>query len=790
VAEPAVPDTRPILALVDPAPVSTPPQLALAEKLAQDTLAPLVACISLMVPPGLSQQVDTLYTLAEDWQSQGPSAQLTPLQTRFVKLLERRGPLRSRQIDRALPRVNWRQSVQLLVQRRQVMRSSVLPPPTVRPKYIRTAQLALPPETIETRLDTLGKPGSQAFHRRQAIMQFLLTEPDAVDVAWVYAESGGKSADLRWLADRGLVRLGESHVWRDPLEGLDFVPDQPLVLTPDQEAAWESIGQALAASHAGKFTRPILLCGVTGSGKTELYLRAVADTLTAGRQAIILVPEIALTAQTVRRFVARFPGRVGLIHSRLSPGERYDTWRRARAGELDIVIGPRSALFAPLPNLGLIAVDESHDDSYYQAGSPPHYHAREVACEYARLAKAVCLMGTATPDVVSLYRAQKDEWTLVQLPARILAHREAVYQKKGLLGGKSRFKPWYAEAETIELPPVQIVDMRTELREGNRSIFSISLQEAIAQTLQRGEQGILFLNRRGAATYVFCRDCGHGLRCPQCDTALTLHRSPERLTCHHCGYLRQVPKKCPVCGSARIRGYGTGTETVVEELERQFPKARTLRWDRDTTRQKGAHDIILSHFANHRADFLIGTQMLAKGLDLPLVTLVGVVLADVGLHLPDYRAGERTFQVLTQVAGRAGRSPLGGQVVLQTFQPEHYVIQAAAKHDYDGFYQQELGYRQELELPPYTRLVRLEYRHRDRQQAQTTAQNLAARLRQWLLEESRRSTDLIGPAPCFYARREGYFRWQIILRGPNPASLLTGRIPKDWHIEVNPPALL
>ena len=289
---------------------------------------------------------------------------------------------------------------------------------------------------------------------------------------------------------------------------------------------------------------------------------------------------------------------------------------------------------------------------------------------------------------------------------------------------------------------------------------------------------------------MFCRDCGHGLRCPQCDTALTHHRSPERLTCHHCGYARQVPRKCPECGSDRIRGYGTGTETVVEELEKQFPKAQGLRWDRDTTRKKGAHDIILSHFANHRADFLIGTQMLAKGLDLPLVTLVGVVLADVGLHLPDYRAGERTFQVLTQVAGRAGRSPLGGRVILQTFQPEHYVIQAAAKHDFEGFYQQELGYRRGLRMPPFNRLVRLEYRHRDPHQAETTAKKMGGRLRQWLQDERRRSTDLIGPAPCFYARREGYFRWQIILRGPDPASLLTGRVPKEWRIEVNPPALL
>ena len=611
-----------------------------------------------------------------------------------------------------------------------------------------------------------------------------------MDVAWIYAESGGRAADLRWLADHELIRLSESEVWRDPLEGLDYAPDTALALTPDQETAWTEIAKGVQAANAGQPQPPYLLLGVTGSGKTELYLQAAAAVLQAGRQAIVLVPEIALTAQTVRRFAARFPGQVGLVHSRLSPGERYDTWRRARAGQLAIVIGPRSALFTPFPDLGLIVVDESHDDSYFQSGTPPNYHGRDAAAAYARIAGAVCLLGSATPDLVSHHRALGGSWRLLRLPARILAHKEAVRRLEARLGTSSRFRPLYGEAETIPLPPIRVVDMRQELKSGNRSIFSRPLQEALSKVLAAGEQGILFLNRRGTATYVFCRDCGHALRCPRCDTPLTFHRPQDRLTCHHCGYQRKMPASCPACGSKRIRGVGTGTETVEQEVQRLYPEARTLRWDWDTTRQKGAHEIILSHFANHRADLLIGTQMLAKGLDLPYVTLVGVVLADIGLSLPDYRAGERTFQVLAQVAGRAGRSPLGGQVILQTFQPEHYVIQAAARHDYESFYRQELSYRRELGNPPFNHLVRLEYRHTDPQQAEGAARNLAARLRKWLAAEARRATTMIGPAPCFYARLEGKYRWQIILQGPDPASLLQGRPLSEWRIVVDPPTLL
>jgi primosomal protein N' (replication factor Y) len=452
----------------------------------------------------------------------------------------------------------------------------------------------------------------------------------------------------------------------------------------------------------------------------------------------------------------------------------------------------------------VIIVDEFHDDSYYQAEIPPYYHARQLAVMYAHLAGAVCVLGSATPDVESRYRAAVGEWQYLGLPARILAHKQTVQNQLQKLAAErqegavaSHYRPLEADAETIELPSVRIIDMREELKAGNRSIFSRALQQALTEVLQHREQAILFLNRRGSATYVFCRDCGYALKCPRCEIPLTLHTDAaqremqtEALICHRCGYRRKMVQSCPQCKGTRVRHFGVGTERVEEEIRSLYPQARPLRWDFETTREKGAHDLILNRFSSHQADILVGTQMVAKGLDLPLVTLVGVVLAEVGLNLPDLRAAERTFQVLTQVAGRAGRSPLGGQVILQTFQPEQYAIQAAAGHDYDSFYRQELQARRSMGYPPFARLVRLEYRHLRAEQAEAVAHKLAAQLQAWIEEERSGATEIIGPAPCFYARLGGQYRWQIVLRGPDPAALLRGRIPEGWRIETNPPSLL
>jgi primosomal protein N' (replication factor Y) len=808
-AEPSVAETKPVLDLLDPQPVLTVAQIALASHLAESTLNPLAAIINLMLPVGLAQQADTLFEIRESRIENRSGSRISIIESRLLDLLQNRGALRGRQIDRHFSRVDWRKTAQYLVRSGLLTSQSVLPPPSIRPKFVRKAQLAVTPETAQAAMLELGKT-AETLKRRQAALRFLISPPEPVNVSWVYAESGCNLSDLQELDERGLIVLRETEIWRDPLQRIEsrgLESSEPPELTPDQQRAWEQILQAFNSFSLQPSA--FLLHGVTGSGKTEIYLRAAAEAIRRGKQAIILVPEISLTPQTVRRFLACFPGQVGLVHSKLSEGERYDTWRRARLGLLKVVIGPRSALFSPLPNIGLIVADECHDGSYYQS-EPPFYHSVEAAKVYARLCGAVCILGTATPSIVQRYQAEVGESVRMELPRRI-PHPESEVSL-ACRPGQADFGQ--SGVRDAGLPPVQIIDMREELKSGNRGIFSRALTEALAEVLERNEQAILFLNRRGTATYVFCRECGYVAKCPNCDTPLTYHvegdklkvesstvRQPStlrvepqveafNLVCHYCGYHRQLPKTCPACGSDQIRQYGLGSERVEAEVQRLFSQATTLRWDWETTRQKDAHEIILSHFVAHRADVLVGTQMLAKGLDLPLVTLVGVVLADVGLNLPDPFAAERVFQVLTQVAGRAGRSARGGQVIMQTFQPEHYAIQAAAGHDYAAFYARELQERRRLGYPPYSRLVRLEYRHYDAAKAEATAQQMAKKIQQWLTTKHRTLTTVIGPVPCFFARVAGLYRWQIVLRGPEPESLLRGKQMEGWRVEVGPVSLL
>ena len=764
--QPSVRDVKEVIELVDPEPVLTQAQIALAEAMAESTLAPLAAVVGLFLPVGLSQQVDTLYDLRlsindlrlPEGSGISPKTQRLTIEDRLLNLLRVRGSLRGRQIDTHFSKVDWRKTAGFLVRKGVLSARSVLPPPRVRSKFIRVAQLAVTPEEAEVEMPTLGM--KQTLARRQSALRFLIQQPDAINVSWVYAESGCNLADLQELEERGLIRLFESEVFRDPLEKTGKqvnkeTSTQVIELTPEQSSSLNEITKAIRSTQYEVF----LLHGVTGSGKTEIYLRAAEDVVKRGGQVIVLVPEIALTPQTVRRFLNRFPGQVGLVHSKLSEGERYDTWRRARAGKLKVIIGARSALFAPLPNIGLIVADECHVSSFHQA-EPPFYHAVDVAQTYARLCGAVCVLGSATPTIEQRFKSETNQLHKLDLPKRIV--------ESGL-------------------PPVHIVDMRDELKAGQRGIFSRLLLRELESTLQRGEQAILFLNRRGTSTYVFCRDCGHVLKCPNCDTPLTFHtEDKERLLCHHCGYERGKPKTCPQCGGKQIREFGLGSEKVEAEVNALFPKARTLRWDWDTTRQKDAHEMILTHFANHKADVLVGTQMLAKGLDLPMVTLVGIVLADVGLHLPDPFAAERVFQVLTQVAGRAGRGERGGKVVLQTFDPANQVIQSAAGHDVDGFYQHELENRKRLGYPPFARLVRLEFRSDD----QASAEKEAKRVAEKLSIVHRPSSNVIGPVPCFFSKVAGLYRWQIILRGSNPKELLRDVKLDGWRIEVDPISLL
>lgn len=783
---PEVAETRPVEDLVEGLPPLTPTQLALAHWLADETLAPLGACIELMLPPGLSQRTDTLVRLiaAEEIDL----AAFSPLEKRLFRLLQKRGDLRGRQIDASIPQIEWRGVARGLVRKGVLSMRAILPEPRIRPKTVRKVMLTRDPAD----LDQAGQSFSRVapvHARREAVLRFLASEAKLVESKQIFAQTGANNSDLKALERMGWIEFVEDQVWRDPLEDLPFIPAMLPELTHDQDAAWEIIRSGLDQAQQGRTPPPFLLHGVTGSGKTELYLRAVRETLAAGFGAIILVPEISLTPQTVQRFSARFPGKVGVIHSQLSDGERYDTWLRVHMGELPVIIGPRSALFVPMPNIGLIVVDECHQDSYDQQDRSPYYRGVPAAVACARLSGAPIILGSATPQITQFYQAVHGNWQYIELPKRILAHRESIERYVRRLGIDLTLTAGEGQTADLGLPRVTIVDMRTELKDGNRTIFSRDMQHAIQDVLSSHQQAILFLNRRGSATYVFCRECGYVVSCPRDDKPLTYHRSRDGLLCHTCGYQRQVPKRCPVCGSRQIRQLGTGTEKLEQQVKEFFPGARTLRWDAETTQTKGAHERILSQFTHQKADILIGTQMLAKGLDLPLVTLVGVILAEVGLNLPDYLSTERTFQLLTQVAGRAGRSPLGGRVIIQTYQPEHYAIQTAAKHDYAAFYQQEIDYRRQLRYPPFTRLVRLEYRHQDPHIAEEAALSLAGKLQGWIAEDGQ-PVSLIGPVPCFFTRLHGRYRWQIILRGPDPKELLRNRQPADWMIEVDPPSLL
>jgi primosomal protein N' (replication factor Y) len=505
-------------------------------------------------------------------------------------------------------------------------------------------------------------------------------------------------------------------------------------------------------------------------------LRAVADTLAAGRQAIVMVPEIGLTPQTVTRFSGRFPGQVALLHSRLSDGERFDEWQRIRRGACGVAVGPRSAVFSPFAQIGLIVLDEEHDGSYKQDRAP-RYHTREVATHLAQLTGAVVVLGSATPDIVSFCRADRGEYRLLSMGSRV-----RVAAVRGTV-------PDPATGTADGLPPVQIVDMRLELKAGNRSIFSRALGRALAETLARREQAILFLNRRGNATFVNCRDCGRVMKCRHCDLPFAYHSDGELLLCHRCDARASLPTLCEGCGGWRIRYFGLGTQKVERELLARFPRARVQRYDRDVTGGKLDHEAILDRFARGDADILVGTQIVAKGLDFPRVTLVGAVSADTSLNLPDFRSAERTFGLLTQVAGRAGRSELPGTVIVQTYAPGHFAIQAAARHDYMGFYRDELHFRQESGYPPFAQLVRLTFNARIEEACRVESQSLAERLQAWVAANPGAGLEVIGPAPCFIGKSHDRYFWQILLRGQDVHPILS-EVPRGWAIDVDPVSLL
>jgi primosomal protein N' (replication factor Y) (superfamily II helicase) len=843
--------TKPVDAILHPQPVISPRQLELAQWVAQRYLASVASAIWLLLPPGFTGGRDILITLVDS-----RAAARNMFEHRVISLLNRRGALRGAQVSNALAgekKADWQKTVDELENRGVVTVAQVLRPPRIRPRNVRTALLAINPDQIAAVGPSLGKRNRRAdlleaiagmpagphnlketaamlgtskntlskmaddglltiendtvalavspddideklIELRNAepqirALRVLSRENTPIEVSWVYAQTGIDAKDLKQLEEAGLVLLGEETDWRDTMTDRQFAPNKPPLLTEDQQNALQPIADAITTQRHEAF----LLHGVTGSGKTEIYLQAVQHALDVGKTALFLVPEIALTPQTASRVAGRFPNRVTVLHSGLSDGERYDAWRRAREGLVQVVVGARSALFAPLENIGVIVLDEEHDHSYKQSPnvamppfrSSPHYDARATAAELARLHHAVVIYGSATPDVESRYAAHQGHMTYLSLPDRILAHREQVQQQRERVGVRLPLESENREVLSHDLPPVEVVDMRAELKDGNTSIFSYALQDSIRETLMRGEQAILFLNRRGKSTYVFCRDCGYVSTCPNCDTPLIYHHDAV-MRCHRCGHFEGHPKQCPACSSRRIKYFGAGTQQVENALKETFPGARVIRWDADTATEAASHEIYLRHFMDREADIMVGTQMIAKGLDLPLVTTVGIVSADTALNLPDFRAGERTFQLLTQVAGRAGRSLLGGRVVLQTYQPDHYAIQAAADHDYHTFYTHEISYRRELGYPPFRRMVRILFRYSKASQAQFEAEATADRLRKRIQELGMTGTELIGPAPCFFTKVGGYFRWHLLLRGPNPTEALRGMsFEKNGYVDVD-----
>ncbi|MBE2149263.1 primosomal protein N' [Staphylococcus argenteus] len=549
-------------------------------------------------------------------------------------------------------------------------------------------------------------------------------------------DMGFSKSSLDGLVKKGYVEKYDAIVERDPFKDRVFEQESKRQLTTDQQRAYAAINEKIINQEQATF----LLHGVTGSGKTEVYLQTIEDVLNQGKQAMMLVPEIALTPQMVLRFKRRFGDDVAVLHSGLSNGERYDEWQKIRDGRAQVSVGARSSVFAPFKNLGLIIIDEEHESTYKQEDYP-RYHAREIAQWRSEYHHCPVILGSATPCLESYARAEKGVYQLLSLPNRV--NQQA-------------------------LPDIDIVDMRTELSEGNRSMFSKDLREAIQLRLDRQEQVVLFLNRRGYASFMLCRDCGYVPQCPNCDISLTYHKTTDLLKCHYCGYQETPPNQCPNCESEHIRQVGTGTQKVEELLQQEFEGARIIRMDVDTTSKKGAHEKLLTEFEKGNGDILLGTQMIAKGLDYPNITLVGVLNADTMLNLPDFRASERTYQLLTQVAGRAGRHEKAGQVIIQTYNPEHYSILDVQKNDYLTFYRQEMEYRKLGKYPPYYYLINFTISHKEMKKVMEASQHVHKILLQHLTEKAL----VLGPSPAALARINNEFRFQILVKCKSEPGLL------------------
>lgn len=763
--KPAVEETKEIAGVIaDSSPLS-PIQMKLAQWISEYYFAPAFDALSLMLAPGFERRAIAYFQVTAPGLITGQSdLPLTPEQSQVLHIMKAKVKTSFPELEKAVGRREARQIAEQLLDRELITQTLELEKARIKPRTLPYVELTADRQEIQATKARLEKSGA---YRQAEILEFLIGQTEPVPVGEIRKRLHCSPASIKALESHHLVSVERLRVRRDPLAHLSFTPSPPPVLTSSQQAVWRLIQDVIVGKVSPSVRSPVfLLFGVTGSGKTEIYLQALAQVIAAGKRGICLIPEIALTQQTVERFASRFSGRVAVLHSGLSPGEQFDEWQWIQEGNCDVIIGPRSALFAPLPDLGLIIIDEEHEWTYKQEDKSPRYHARDVAIKLARFSGAAVILGSATPDIGSFRKAQQGEYQLVELKERITP------------------QPSTRRPGCSALPEVTVVDLREELKAGNTSLFSRSLLAAMKDALAQGEQVILFLNRRGTATFIRCLNCGFVFRCPRCSVALTYHSVEKRLICHRCRYSIPVPQSCPRCSRRNLRFLGIGTQRIEEEVKHFFPEARVLRWDKDVITRRYAHEELLKSFREHKADVLIGTQMIAKGLDLPQVTLAGVINADTGLNFPDFRSGERTFQLLCQVAGRAGRGFKAGKVILQTYSPDNYIIEAAARHDYSGFYDKEIEYRRRYNYPPFSQLVRLVYSHTDEESCRREAQRVHR-----LIADSRQLTadSMIGPVPAFAFRARGRYRWQLFLRGPDSSRVLSQlALPRGWTIDVDP----
>jgi primosomal protein N' (replication factor Y) len=756
---PAFEPTRDIIGTIDSQPLLSVKQVLLAKWLSAYYLSPLFDAVALMLPPGFERRV--LLSISLTTQEYDTNS-LNEHQQSLLEVLKQKGKLRLNEIETLLGKKHTSTTISQLVELNIIERTYELERFKVKPQKVPYIHLTVDREKALEFAEKLTKKAP----KQVSLLKLLSEQSSPLSLTEAKLKANCDKTTVNVLIRKELATIEYVEVRREPLSHYHIKTSEPLSLTSAQESVFKPIQSSLRNETTRTKHSVFLLHGVTASGKTEIYLQALAEAVKLGKRGIALVPEIALTPQTIERFSARFPGRVAILHSQLSLGEQFDEWQRIKNGEVDVVIGPRSALFAPQPNLGLIIIDEEHEWTYKQHEQSPRYHMRDAAIKLAELIGAVVVMGSATPSIETYYYAQRGDYRLLQLQERVVPK------------------------ENAPLPKVEIVDMREELKASNRSIFSRALTQAIEKILTNKEQAILFLNRRGSATTIQCRNCGFVIKCKRCDIPLTYHFDSDSLVCHRCNYKTKPLQICPNCFSRRIRYLGIGTEKLEEEVKSMFPQARLLRWDSDVTQRKHSHEDILNKFRNYEADILIGTQMVAKGLDLPLVTLVGVVIADTSLNLPDFRAGERTFQLLSQVAGRAGRGQSGGQVIVQTYNPKHYAIQAAARHDYKAFYEQEIKFRRQLKEPPFMQLASLTYVHINDNRCREEAKKMAKHVTEERDARGIPDLSLIGPAPAFIHRLRGRYHWQIILRGSDLSSFLKNlSFPQGWMIDIDPVGL-